>query len=290
MTRLLRHEIGRNRRTFSKAGRNKVLLFQPRSRMKVVSTVCDGVLTCGDALMFSRALRSEIADIVFLDPPFNLGKEYGIARWLENGDADAYEFYMKKIIREMVRVLKPGGALFLYHLPYWASRLSQELLGQLNFRHWIAIAMKNGFVRGDNLYPAHYALLYYTKGAPAQFARPRLEPQLCRHCRGLVKDYGGYKGIIQSKGINLSDFWDDLSPVRHKNRKHRRANQLPVALTDRIVAIAGPDKGLLVDPFAGTGTSLISAHQGGMFFVGNEFSKRSLGICITRLKAGMKHM
>jgi len=130
---------------------------------------------------------------------------------------------MKKLIRDMVRVLKPGGAFFLYHLPYWASRLSQELLAQLQFRHWIAIAMKNGFVRGKNLYPAHYALLYYTKGAPARFTRPRLEPQLCRHCRGLVKDYGGYTGIIQSKGINLSDFWDDLSPVRHKNRKLRKA-------------------------------------------------------------------
>jgi site-specific DNA-methyltransferase (adenine-specific) len=264
--------------------RRKAEFFSPRPDIEFVAANENGFITQGDALAFCRALRSGIADIVFLDPPFNLGKEYGVARWLENGDADAYELYMKKLIREMVRVLKPGGAFFLYHLPYWASRLSQELLGQLHFRHWIAIAMKNGFVRGNNLYPAHYALLYYTKGTPARFARPRLEPQLCRHCRGLVKDYGGYTGIIQSKGINLSDFWDDLSPVRHKNRKHRKANQLPLALTDRIVAIAGSSSGLLVDPFAGTGTSLISALQAGMFFVGNEISKRSVRVCMTRLK------
>jgi site-specific DNA-methyltransferase (adenine-specific) len=264
--------------------RRKAEFFSPRPDIEFVAANENGFITQGDALAFCRALRSGIADIVFLDPPFNLGKEYGVARWLENGDADAYELYMKKLIREMVRVLKPGGAFFLYHLPYWASRLSQELLGQLHFRHWIAIAMKNGFVRGNNLYPAHYALLYYTKGTPARFARPRLEPQLCRHCRGLVKDYGGYTGIIQSKGINLSDFWDDLSPVRHKNRKHRKANQLPQALTDRIVAIAGSSSGLLVDPFAGTGTSLISALQAGMFFVGNEISKRSVRVCMMRLK------
>jgi site-specific DNA-methyltransferase (adenine-specific) len=86
-------------------------------------------------LIFARALRAEIADIVFLDPPFNLGKEYGVARWLEKGDPDAYEFYMKSLLRETARILKPGGALFLHHLPYWGSRLSHELLGQLQFRH-----------------------------------------------------------------------------------------------------------------------------------------------------------
>ena len=259
-------------------------LFVPHPPIEIFSLGKNGFLTCADALRFSQTLRPATADIVFLDPPFNLGKDYGVARWLERGDADAYELYMKKLIREMVRILKPGGALFLYHLPYWASRLSQELLGQLQFRHWIAIAMKNGFVRGKNLYPAHYALLYYSKGEPAQFFRPRLEPQLCRHCRGLVKDYGGYTSIIQNKGINLSDFWDDLSPVRHKPRKHRRANQLPVALTDRVVAIAGSPGGILVDPFVGTGTSLVSALQAGMSFVGNEISKRSLRVCMTRVQ------
>jgi len=276
-----------SRRSIAKAAAGKFRktdLFLPRPAIKFVTANRQGSLTWGDALAFCKALRPEIADIIFLDPPFNLGKEYGVARWLEDGDPDAYEFYMKKLLREAVRILKPGGALFLYHLPYWAAKLSQELLEQLRFRHWIAIAMKNGFVRGKNLYPAHYALLYYTKGEPARFARPRLEPQLCRHCRRLVKDYGGYTSIIQRKGINLSDFWDDLSPVRHKISKHRRANQLPLLLTDRIVAIAGFPGGVLVDPFAGTGTSLVSALEAGMFFVGNEMSKQSLRICMTRLR------
>ena len=37
----------------------------------------EGTLVCCDALDFLTNLRNEIADIVFLDPPFNLGKEYG---------------------------------------------------------------------------------------------------------------------------------------------------------------------------------------------------------------------
>jgi site-specific DNA-methyltransferase (adenine-specific) len=242
-----------------------------------------GFLVRADALTFVRHLKSEIADIVFVDPPFNLGKDYGFVSSLESGSASSYQEYMEQLLRELARVLKPGGALFLYHLPYWASRLSYPLQQHLAFRHWIAVAMKNGFVRGKHLYPAHYALLYYTKGEPLRFRRPRLSPQLCRHCGKFVKDYGGYTPIIRRKGINLSDFWDDLSPVRHKNRKHRSANQLPPLLTDRILSIAGKKDGLLVDPFVGSGTSLVSAANAGMSFIGNDLSRKSIEICVSRL-------
>lgn len=274
---------GRHRSRRGYARPKRLSLFLPRSGLEA-APIRRGYVTRADALTFARTLQDGIADIVFLDPPFNLGKNYGIARWLEHADADAYELYLTQLLRHMVRVLKPGGALFLYHLPYWASRFSRELMLTLEFRHWIAIAMKNGFVAGDNLYPAHYALLYYTKGAPARFHRPRTKPKLCRKCDETVKDYGGYKKIILRKGINLSDFWEDLSPVRHKSRKHRKANQLPLALTDRVVAIAGVKGGLLIDPFAGAGTSLVSAQSAGMAFVGNELSKASFEVCLKRLK------
>src|SRR2546422_6918695 len=100
--------------------------------------------------------------------------------------------------------------------------LRELLQGELPFRHWIAISMKGGFARGQYLYPAHYALLYLTKGQPGRFHRPKIDPPHCKKCGALLKDYGGYKKFI-SNGINLSDIWDDVSPVRHNRYKHRRA-------------------------------------------------------------------
>ncbi len=260
-------------------------VFRRRCELRIEPYRRKGYLTSEDALKFAQELRSDIADIVFLDPPFNLGKDYGFATQLERGDVGWYENYMKMLVFEMVRVLRSGGAFFLYHLPFWASRWSRDLHEVLQFRHWIAIAMKNGFARGERLYPAHYALLYFTKGRPTEFRRPRLQPKTCRHCGNLVKDCGGYTSIIQRKGINLSDVWDDLSPVRHRSRKHRRANELPPALTDRIVAIAGSKGGLLVDPFVGAGTSLVSAQKAGMRFVGNDLDRRCVRLCISRLQS-----
>jgi site-specific DNA-methyltransferase (adenine-specific) len=126
--------------------------------------------------------------------------------------------------------------------------------------------MKNGFVRGSHLYPAHYALLMFTKGKPRKFSRPRIAPQECRTCGELVKDYGGYRPIIQRKGINLSDFWDDLSPVRHANSKHRAANELPALLFHRILTMVGSRGSLYVDPFGGSGSGVIAAARRGMRF------------------------
>lgn len=218
-----------------------------------------------------QALRDGIADVVFLDPPFNLGKKYatngGSADRLREDD---YFDYMKKVLHRSVAILRPGGALYLYHIPQWAIRFSYLLLEYgLSFRHWIAISMKNGFVRGNGLYPAHYSLLYFTLGVPSTFHRPKIVPQTCRHCNNYIKDYGGYKRYVKD-GLNLSDVWDDVSPVRHAKYKHRESNELPPAIPNRVVSMSGCPDGLFVDPFAGAGTTLVAAREEGMKFIASD--------------------
>lgn len=243
-----------------------------------------GYLTKMDALSLLTTMRDGVADIVFLDPPFNLGKDYGRGNRIELSEPESYDLYMRAVLRHSMRVLKRGGALFIYQMPRWAIPWAAFLAEHLELRNWIAVSMKNGFARGRRLYPAHYALLYYTKGRPARFRRPKLTPRRCRHCGGLLKDYGGYRKIVEKKGINLSDVWDDLSPIRHKSTKLRIPNQLPMEITDRVCAIAGAPGALLVDPFMGSGTSLVSAVAAGMHYVGNDIEAKNLTVAKKRLR------
>jgi len=162
-------------------------------------------------------------------------------------------------------------------------RFGAYLNRTLDFRHWIAISMKNGFVRGNRLYPAHYALLYFTKDQPAVFRRPKLKAARCRHCGGVIKDYGGYWPIVRTKGLNLSDVWEDLSPVRHANTKHRAQNELPAKLFDRILAISGTKGGLYVDPFVGSGSGAVASVSAGMSFVVGDLLKKNASLTIERL-------
>ena len=223
--------------------------------------------------------------MVFLDPPFNLGKAY-TPRDTENDTMPEgrYRIWIADVLAESARVLKRGGALYLYHLPLWAMRFGGHMERLLDFRQWIAVSMKNGFVPNNRLYPAHYALLYFTKGAASTFNRPRLRPATCRHCGGLVKDYGGYLPIIQKQGINLSDIWEDLSPVRHAKYKFRAANELPNQLFERILGMSGVPGGLYVDPFAGAGSGAIAAIGHSMRFAAADLVLANCALLRDRLK------
>lgn len=243
-----------------------------------------GDIVCTDALEFLHQLRPRCADVVFLDPPFNLGKEY--ARDSKHSDSmreDDYLHYMQQVILRCCDLLADGGALYLYHIPRLALALSPSLSNRLNFRHWIAIAMKNGFVHGKALYPAHYALLYFTKGKPRHFHRPKLRPPECRRCHRPIKDYGGYKRFVID-GVNLSDYWDDISPVRHRKYKYRRANELPQTIVERVVAISGARNALLIDPFAGTGACVGAAVAHGMRFAACDREIEACRIMKERLR------
>jgi site-specific DNA-methyltransferase (adenine-specific) len=244
-----------------------------------------GDVVCGDALELLKSLRSNIADIVFLDPPFNLGKVYGARGRRQDLQPDgSYLAFITSILEESARILRSGGSLYLYHIPRWAVRLAPVLEKHLRFCHWIAISMKNGYPRRKGLYPAHYALLHYTRGTPSVLRRPTVPPPACPHCDEYIRDYGGYREHVEN-GINLSDVWDDLSPVRHRKYKLRDANELPLAIPKRAVEMSGRRTGLLVDPFAGTGSAIVLARLKGMKAIAGDSEMGNCKLILQRMAA-----
>lgn len=212
-----------------------------------------------DCLKVMPTLETESVDLAFADPPFNLGKQYSS----NINDARASHDYLDwchQWLDEMVRVLKPGGALFLWNLPKWNLPLGAYLNERLTFRHWVAVDIKYSLPIQRRLYPSHYSLLYFVKGdKPAIFHPDRLPAPCCRHCGGELRDYGGYKDKMNPKGINLSDVWTDIPPVRHAKYKKRDANALALKLMDRIVTMASDPGSIVLDPFGGSGTTYAAA-------------------------------
>lgn len=77
-----------------------------------------GVLFEADCLKILPNIKDEIVDVIFADPPFNLGKNYGN----KSNDSLADSEYLNWCfawINECCRILKPGGSLFIYNLPKW---------------------------------------------------------------------------------------------------------------------------------------------------------------------------
>ncbi len=195
-------------------------------------------------------------DLVFADPPFNLNKLYpsGINDDLK---ADQYLSWCEKWIFECARILKPGGSFFIWNLPKWNSQTTEYLNSLLTFRHWISVDIKYSLPIKGRLYPSHYSLLYYCKGEkPKTFQPDRIPMGICPHCQGDLKDYGGYKNKMSPNGVNISDVWLDIPPVRHaKYKKRNGSNELSVKLLDRIIEMSTREGDIVFDPFGGSGTT-----------------------------------
>lgn len=229
-----------------------------------------GRLYEGDCLQVLGEIPSDSVDLTFADPPFNLGKKYS-SKIDDSKSESQYLAWCESWLNEMVRVLKPGGSLFLWNLPKWNLPLGNYLRQKLTFRHWISVDIKYSLPIPKRLYPSHYSLLYFVKGdLPAIFHPDRLSVPCCRHCGGEIPDYGGYKDKMNPKGVNLSDVWTDIPPVRHKKYKNRDTNELSLKVMDRIISLASGPGSVVVDPFGGAGTTYAAAELLGRQWIGSE--------------------
>jgi site-specific DNA-methyltransferase (adenine-specific) len=258
-----------------------------------------GILYQGDCLDFLSALPDSCVDLVFADPPFNLGKDYG-KDVNDQMKSEEYLAWSNQWLSESIRVLKEGGSLFVFNLPKWCIEYGAYLNQQgMVFRHWIACRMPKAFPRGQRMSPAHYGLLYYTKGKPAVFNKIYTPIQVCRHCGGEIRDYGGHRKKLNVQGINLMDVWDapedvwedtalditsetlwtlaeemwaDIPPVRHRQHKKRGANELAPIMLERIIAMASNVGQVVIDPFGGSGTTFYAAEKLHRYWLGTEIS------------------
>ncbi len=260
------------RKLFREAGIFDVHPFCKNGDVVPVFTTAYGALYKGDCTKILPAFKSETVDTVFADPPFNLGKDYGA----KVDDAKAEHDYLEWChawVDECIRVLKPGGSFFLYNIPRWNIPLGHHLMQRdMQFRHWITVSIKFGLPISGRLYPAHYSLLYYSKGKPKTFRKIRTPIETCRHCGGEIKDYGGHRGAMNDLGVNLMDVWTDVPPVRHWKFKSpkRKANALSTKILDRVVEMSTVEGDVVLDPFGGSGTTFAVCERKNRRWLGVE--------------------
>lgn len=236
----------------------------------------------GDSIELFKEIPDNSIDITFADPPFNLKKKY-------NGYKDSLEFeeyleWCELWIKEMVRVTKPTGSIFIHNIPKWLTYYSSILNKYATFRHWISWDAPSSPM-GKSLQPSHYGILYYVKDIKhTKFYELRYPHKRCRKCGYLLKDYGGKKQGLHPFGPLLSDVWTDIHRIKHNKYRDEHPCQLPIHLLERIILMSTDNSDIVLDPFMGTGTTAIASKRLGRNYIGFELDNKYVSIANDKLK------
>lgn len=221
-----------------------------------------------DCLDYLRGIPDESVDVTFADPPFNLKKKY--SSYWDSLDVAQYVDWCNQWLRELVRVTKPSGSIFVHNIPKWLTYYCRILNELADFRHWIAWEAISTPL-GKTLLPTHYGILFYAKDySQLKFYDVRYPHHRCRKCNTLRKDYGGKKNRLHPFGPIVSDVWTDLHRIRHNKRRDLHPCQLPIPLLERLILMSTDENDIVLDPFMGTGTTAVAAKRLGRNFIGTD--------------------
>ncbi|NKQ35967.1 MAG: site-specific DNA-methyltransferase [Chloroflexi bacterium] len=222
------------------------------------------VILYGDALEILRQYPDESVDLVFADPPYNLDKAY--STYSDDKKEQLYIQWCDSWLNEYARILKPTGSLFVLNLPRWAMHHAAFLNKRLYFQNWIvwdALSEPRG-----KIMPAHYALLFYTKQQKGfTFNYGDIRSIDARHYCLRASCRRERKKDNDDDKVDLNDIWWDIHRIKHRRNRDHHPCQLPDPLMERIIKLTTNPGDVVLDAFAGAGTTPVVARQLGRRYV-----------------------
>ena len=269
----------------------------------------------GDCLIELGRLGDSEVDLVYLDPPFFTNRSHSsITRdrakifsfddvW---GDLGEYTEFMESRLEQVHRVLKSSGSVFV-HCDSSANFLLRALLDRVfgadQLRAEIIWTYRRWSNSARNLLPAHQTIYFYSKsdeykfnviyGAYSETTNVDQILQLRqRDVHGVSKyatdEHGNVIYGTEKRGVPLSAVWD--IPFLNPKAKERTGHptQKPILLLERIIEIATHHGDLVVDPFCGSGTTLVAASHLGRRSFGIDTSLDAVNLANRRIKEPIK--
>ena len=215
-----------------------------------------------------QLINDEVVDLVFADPPFNIGYKYN--SYKDNKDYNDYLEWCEQWIAQCVRVLKPNGSMYLAIGDEYAAELNIILKeNKLKFRNWIIWYYTFGQNCKKKFNRTHTHILYFVKNEKdfifnADSIRVPSERQL---------KYNDKRA--NSKGKVPDDVWK-ISRIcgTFKERLKSHPCQMPESLLERIVKVSSDEGSLVLDPFCGSGTTAVVCKKNNRNYITYEIDEK----------------
>jgi len=271
-----------------------------RSDMADHSTLPLNTIIHGDCIKQMQGWPKGSVDLIFADPPYNIGFEYD--HYDDNREHVDYVDWTRDWVFTCADLLKPSGSMYILIGDEYAAETRLHLRqleneGRLVFRNWIIWHYTFGQNCKIKFNRSHVHLFYcvgsaavgrkeIVKDPPFTFNRDAIAVPSARQTtyndnranpKGKLPDDTWYLRPQTAEGMYFKPGEDTWYESRlcgtFKERQQWHPCQLPEALLERIVRVSSNEGDVVFDPFAGSGTTLVVAHKLGRRWLGCEFSE-----------------
>lgn len=294
-----------------------------RSRVVPSPGLGDGIESLQEALVtvdvvyhadavssLTSLVKPATVDLAYVDPPFFTQKEQrgrnrhtGEVRTFDDrwNDIEGYRKWAQQLFTEMSWAIKDSGAVFVHcdwRTVHHLRLALDEVLGAENFRNEIIWHYRKWTNSRSSLQRIHQTILYYAKSELHRPVIPMMEyspttnlDQIWQARTRNDDNVAVYKvddddcsvSAGAKHGVPMGDVWD----IPYLNPKARERvgypTQKPLMLLERLVALACPPNGVVLDPCCGSGTTLVAAQLLGRHWIGIDVSPDAVALAQTRL-------
>ena len=271
-------------------------------------------IVLGDCLDLMSNVKDESVDLIYMDPPFytqtvqklsdKQGKQYSFDdSWATIED---YVEYIRLRFKECRRVLKDTGSIFVHcdrNASHYLKIALDKVFGEGSFQSEIVWSYKRWSNSKKGLLNNHQIIFFYSKTANFKFNTMYTDysetTNVDQILQDRVRDENGkskYKtdgnGVVvmgqAKKGVPLSDVWE--IPYLNPKAKERVGypTQKPIILLEQIIKLVTDEGDLVLDPFAGSGTTLVAAKMLNRNYLGFDISKDAVELTNSRLEELVK--
>lgn len=229
-----------------------------------------------DILETLKVLPNAFADLIIIDPPYNLTKNFNGMTFSERSD-DEYEKYLESWFPEVCKKLKDNGSLYIcgdWKCTASLQKITKKYLTILNRITWqrekgrgAKSNWKNGME--DIWFAVKNPKNYYFNLDAVMIKRKVIAP---------YRENGKPKDWQDSKEGKFrltcpSNFWDDISvPFWSMPENTEHPTQKPEKLYAKLILASSKEGDMIFDPFLGSGTASVVAKKLGRNFCGIEIN------------------
>jgi site-specific DNA-methyltransferase (adenine-specific) len=281
-----------------RAPRNRTLTLTEAERRRLSATLlrppvrgepsalADQVV-CGDSVLLCGALPRRFVDLLILDPPYNLTKEFGASSFRQMSLAE-YEEWFEGWLVEMLPLLKPTASLYVCGDWRSSSALQRVLERRAIVRNRITWEREKGRGAKTNWKNASEDIWFATISDDHYFnvEAVKLKRRVVAPYRidGQPKDW---EETAQGdfRLTHPSNLWTDLTvPFWSMPENTDHPTQKPEKLMAKLILASSRDGDFVFDPFLGSGTTAVVARKLGRRFLGIEIDEDYACLATKRLE------